>query len=88
MPPKMGSLLVEQGVGNDRSRLVQLFGIDPSRDWAGRLNELRKGAEQGNSNAQYAERTKDALTRRTGRLVRRLEATACANFFAHAGYAI
>jgi transposase len=33
-----------------------------------------------------AERT-DALTRRTGQFVRRLEATACANFFAHAGYA-
>lgn len=35
-----------------------------------------------------AERTEDALTRRTGQFVRRLEATACANFFAHAGYAI
>ena len=29
-----------------------------------------------------------ALTRRTGQFVRRLKATACANFFAHAGYAI
>jgi transposase len=35
-----------------------------------------------------AERTEDALTRRTGQFVRRLEATACASFFAHAGYAI
>ena len=35
-----------------------------------------------------AERNEDALTRRTGQFVRRLEATACANFFAHAGYAI
>jgi len=35
-----------------------------------------------------AERTEDALTRRTGQFVRRLKATACANFFAHAGYAI
>ena len=33
-----------------------------------------------------AERTEDALTRRTGQFVRRLKATACANFFAHAGY--
>ena len=35
-----------------------------------------------------AERTEEALTRRAGQFVRRLEATACANFFAHAGYAI
>src|SRR5499427_6992267 len=33
-----------------------------------------------------AERTEDTLTRRTGQFVRRLEAKACANFFAHAGY--
>jgi hypothetical protein len=35
-----------------------------------------------------AERTEDALIRRTGQIVRRLEATACANFVAHVGYAI
>jgi transposase len=35
-----------------------------------------------------AERTEDALRRRTGQFVRRLRADACANFFAHAGYAI
>jgi transposase len=35
-----------------------------------------------------AERTEDTLARRTGQFVRRLEAAACANFFAHAGYAI
>ena len=34
-----------------------------------------------------AERTEHALSRRTGQFVRRLKATACANFFAHAGYA-
>ena len=34
-----------------------------------------------------AERTEDALRRRTGQFVRRLRADACANFFAHAGYA-
>jgi hypothetical protein len=35
-----------------------------------------------------AERTEDALRRRAGQFVRRLRAEACANFFAHAGYAI
>ena len=35
-----------------------------------------------------AERTEDALHRRAGQLVRRLRAETCANFFAHAGYAI
>ena len=35
-----------------------------------------------------AERTEDALRRRAGQFVRRLRAETCANFFAHAGYAI
>lgn len=35
-----------------------------------------------------AERTEDALCRRAGQFVRRLRADTCANFFAHAGYAI
>ena len=35
-----------------------------------------------------AERTEDALRRRTGQYVRRLRPDACAHFFAHAGYAI
>jgi len=35
-----------------------------------------------------AERTEDALRRRTGQFVRRLRPDACAHFFAHAGYAI
>jgi transposase len=35
-----------------------------------------------------AERTEDALGRSAGQFVRRLKADACANFFAHAGYAI
>lgn len=35
-----------------------------------------------------AERTEDALRRRAGQFVRRLQADACANFFAHAGYAV
>jgi hypothetical protein len=34
-----------------------------------------------------AERTEEALRRRIGQFVRRLPAEACANFFAHAGYA-
>ena len=34
-----------------------------------------------------AERTEEALRRRIGQFVRRLSAEACANFFAHAGYA-
>ena len=34
-----------------------------------------------------AERTEQALRRRIGQFVRRLSAKACANFFAHAGYA-
>ena len=34
-----------------------------------------------------AERTEDALRRRAGQFVRRLQADACANFFAPAGYA-
>jgi transposase len=34
-----------------------------------------------------AERTEEALRRRTGWFTRRLPATACANFFAHCGYA-
>jgi transposase len=34
-----------------------------------------------------AERTEQALRRRVGQFVRRLSAKACANFFAHAGYA-
>lgn len=34
-----------------------------------------------------AERTEDALRRRIGQFVRRLPPEACANFFAHAGYA-
>ena len=34
-----------------------------------------------------AERTEQALHRRAGQFVRRLPAEACANFFAHAGYA-
>lgn len=34
-----------------------------------------------------AERTEQALRRRIGQFVRRLPAEACANFFAHAGYA-
>jgi transposase len=34
-----------------------------------------------------AERTEQALSRRVGQFVRRLQADACANFFAHAGYA-
>ena len=34
-----------------------------------------------------AERTEQALRRRIGQFVRRLSAEACANFFAHAGYA-
>src|SRR5436189_4858065 len=34
-----------------------------------------------------AERTEAALGRRIGQFVRRLSAEACANFFAHAGYA-
>jgi hypothetical protein len=34
-----------------------------------------------------AERTEEALRRRVGQFVRRLSAKACANFFAHAGYA-
>ena len=33
------------------------------------------------------ERTEEALRRRSGQFVRRLSAKACANFFAHAGYA-
>jgi transposase len=36
---------------------------------------------------KYAERTEEALRRRSGQFVRRLSAKACANFFAHAGYA-
>ena len=35
-----------------------------------------------------AERTEEALHRRAGQFVRRLQADSCANFFAHAGYAI
>ena len=35
-----------------------------------------------------AERTEEALRRRAGQFVRRLRAETCANFFAHAGYAI
>jgi len=35
-----------------------------------------------------AERTEQALRRRTGQFVRRLPAEACANFFTHAGYAV
>ena len=35
-----------------------------------------------------AERTEQALGRRIGQFVRRLQPEACANFFAHAGYAI
>ena len=35
-----------------------------------------------------AERTEEALHRRTGQFVRRLPVESCANFFAHAGYAI
>lgn len=35
-----------------------------------------------------AERTEDALHRRAGQFVRRLQAASCANFFSHAGYAI
>src|SRR4051795_9263210 len=34
-----------------------------------------------------AERTEQALGRRIGQFVRRLQPAACANFFAHAGYA-
>ena len=34
-----------------------------------------------------AERTEQALSRRVGQFVRRLQPEACANFFAHAGYA-
>jgi transposase len=34
-----------------------------------------------------AERTEQALSRRIGQFVRRLQPEACANFFAHAGYA-
>ena len=34
-----------------------------------------------------AERTEKALRRRFGQFVRQLPAEACANFFAHAGYA-
>ena len=34
-----------------------------------------------------AERAEEALRRRIGQFVRRLPAEACANFFAHAGYA-
>jgi transposase len=34
-----------------------------------------------------AERTEQALRRRAGQFVRRLQSEACANFFAHAGYA-
>ena len=34
-----------------------------------------------------AERTEEALRRRAGQFVRRLQPDACANFFAHAGYA-
>jgi transposase len=37
---------------------------------------------------KYAERTEDALRRRIGQFVRRLSPKTCANFFAHAGYAI
>jgi len=33
-----------------------------------------------------AERTEDALRRRAGQFVRRMQPEACANFFAHAGY--
>ena len=33
-----------------------------------------------------AERTEDALRRRAGQFVRRLQPEACANFFVHAGY--
>jgi transposase len=33
-----------------------------------------------------AERTEEALGRRIGQFVRRLQPEACANFFAHAGY--
>jgi transposase len=36
---------------------------------------------------KFAERTEDGLRRRIGRFVRRLQPEACANFFAHAGYA-
>ena len=36
---------------------------------------------------QCAERTEEALRRRIGQFVRRLQPEACANFFAHAGYA-
>jgi len=36
---------------------------------------------------QCGERTEEALRRRSGQFVRRLSAKACANFFAHAGYA-
>ncbi len=35
-----------------------------------------------------AERTEQALSRRIGQFVRRLQPEACTNFFAHAGYAI
>jgi hypothetical protein len=34
-----------------------------------------------------AERTEQALSRRIGQFIRRLQPDACANFFAHAGYA-
>ena len=36
---------------------------------------------------KFAERTEDALIRRIGRFVRRLQPEVCVNFFAHAGYA-
>lgn len=36
---------------------------------------------------KFAERTENALRRRIGRFVRQLQPEACANFFAHDGYA-
>mgnify|MGYP003331011488 CR=1 FL=1 len=37
---------------------------------------------------KWAERTEDALCRRAGQFIRQLEAIACTNFFARAGYAV
>jgi len=47
------SLLLEQGAGSYRYRLVQLFSTNPSENSAAKLSDLRKSAEQGDPNAQY-----------------------------------
>ena len=47
------ALAANHGVWHRQYRLVQLFSSDPSHDTARSLNDLKKSAEQGDSNAQY-----------------------------------